>query len=215
MSLLRPRLLLLVASVLLLGACTTIQLEPLPEGLTDQPPADWSERSEQLKRFNAWQLSGKLAVKQPSDSGTAVINHWIQERDAYDLELSSSFLGMGRTSLQGVPGFISLTLPDGETYRSGDPEALIKAATGWQLPIDSLVWWIRGLPGPDGDFRLLFDDSSQLAMIRQQGWEIRYDRWQSFITGYPELPARITAVKDDKRVRMVVTRWQETTEQDR
>ncbi|MGM0769750.1 MAG: lipoprotein insertase outer membrane protein LolB [Pseudomonadota bacterium] len=211
---LTSRLLALTAVVLLFGACTTIQLEPLPEGLTDQPPSDWAERSEQLKRFDAWELSGKLAVKQPSDSGTAVINHWIQARDAYDLELSSSFLGMGRTSLQGVPGFISLTLPDGETYRSGDPEALIEAATGWQLPIESLVWWIRGLPGPDGDFRLLFDDASQLAMIRQQGWEIRYDRWQSFVDGYPQLPARITAVKDDKRVRMVVTRWDETTDRD-
>ncbi|MEX2474077.1 lipoprotein insertase outer membrane protein LolB [Marinobacter sp.] len=210
----RPHLLVLAAS-LLLGACTSIQLEPLPEGLTDQPPGDWTERSEQLKTFDTWELSGKLAVKQPSDSGTAIINHWIQERGGYDLELSSSFLGMGRTRLEGVPGFISLTLPDGETYRSGDPEALIKAATGWQLPIDSLVWWIRGLPGPEGDFRLLFDNSDQLAMIRQQGWEIRYDRWRSFIDGYPQLPARITAIKDDKRVRMVVTRWNETTEPSR
>lgn len=206
----RLRLLTLATMLMLLGACTTIQLEPLPEGLTDQPPADWTQRSEQLRRLDAWELSGKLAVKQPSDSGTAIINHWIQKQDAYDLELSSSFLGMGRTSLQGVPGFIALTLPDGETYRSGDPEALIKAATGWQLPIESLVWWIRGLPGPDGDFRLLFDSNRQLAMIRQHGWEIRYDRWQPFITGYPPLPARITAVKDDKRVRMVVTDWQAT-----
>lgn len=212
MNLFSPRLLLAVICALTLGACTSIQLEPLPEGLTDQPPADWSERSELLRNLHSWELSGKLAVKQPSDSGTAIINHWIQEREAYDLELSSSFLGMGRTSLQGVPGFISLTLPDGETYRSGDPEALIEAATGWQLPLNSLVWWIRGLPGPEGDFRLLFDENNQLAMIRQQGWEIRYDRWQSFIDGYPELPARLTAVKEDKRVRLVVTHWNETTD---
>lgn len=210
MNLLNPRLLLAATCALVLSACTSIQLEPLPEGLTDQPPADWSERSEQLRNLHSWELSGKLAVKQPSDSGTAIINHWIQEREAYDLELSSSFLGMGRTSLQGVPGFISLTLPDGETYRSGDPEALIQAATGWQLPLNSLVWWIRGLPGPEGDFRLLFDENNQLAMIRQQGWEIRYDRWQSFIDSYPKLPARITAVKEDKRVRLVVTHWAET-----
>lgn len=210
MNLRHPLRILAAAGVILLSACTTIQVEPLPEGLTDQPPGDWTQRSEQLKEFDRWELSGKLAVKQPSDSGTAVINHWIQDGDAYDLALSSSFLGMGRTRLQGVSGFISLTLPDGETYRSGDPEALIAAATGWQLPIESLVWWIRGLPGPDGDFRLLFDETDQLAMIRQQGWEIRYDRWQTFISDYPALPARITAIKEDKRVRMVVTRWNET-----
>jgi len=33
-----------------LSACTTIQLEPLPEGMTDQPPADWQDRSARLNR---------------------------------------------------------------------------------------------------------------------------------------------------------------------
>ena len=117
---------------------------------------------------------------------------------------------MGRTTLEGVPGFIELTLPNGERYQSGDPESLVNAATGWLLPIDSLAWWIRGLPGPDGDFRLFFDDKGQLAVIRQLGWEIRYDRWQAFIEGYPHLPARITAVKGEKRVRVVVTSWNQT-----
>lgn len=197
----------LLAVVAVLSACTTIQVEPLPEGMTDQPPAGWADRSERLNRFQHWQLTGKLAVKQPSDSGSAIINHWIQDGEAYDLALSSSFLGMGSTTLKGTPGFIELTLPGGDTYRSGDPEALVEAATGWQLPLDHLVWWIRGLPAPADDFRLLFDESSQLAIIHQAGWEIRYDRWQQFLADYPALPARITALKDDKRVRLVVSDW--------
>ena len=198
--------LLLIAG---LSACTTIQLEPLPEGLTDQPPADWQNRAAKLGQFDHWQLLGKLAVRQPSDSGTAIINHWIQEGEAYNLALSSSFLGMGSTTLKGMPGFIELRLSNGETYRSGDPEALIKAATGWQLPLQSLTWWIRGLPAPDGDFRLLFDDKGELAMIRQAGWEIRYDRWHQPQGDKPALPARVTALKEKKRVRVVVSSWQE------
>ncbi len=201
------RLALSLALAALLQACTTIQLEPLPEGMTDQPPRGWADRTRQLSRLDQWELSGKLAVRQPTDSGTALINHWIQDGEAYDLALSSSFLGMGSTSLKGVPGFIELTLPNGDTYRSNEPEELVEAATGWQLPIDHLVWWIRGLPAPGGDFRLLFDEQDQLAIIRQAGWEIRYDRWQDFLTGYPELPARITALKGEKRVRMVIGQW--------
>lgn len=193
--------------VTLLQACTTIRLEPLPEGMTDQPPAGWSDRTRELTRFDQWELSGKLAVRQPSDSGTALINHWIQDGEAYDLALSSSFLGMGSTSLKGVPGFIELTLSNGDTYRSNNPEELVEAATGWQLPIENLVWWIRGLPAPGGDFRLLFDEQDQLTILRQSGWEIRYDRWQDFLNGYPELPARITAMKGEKRVRMVIGQW--------
>lgn len=202
------RIPLLLAFLLALTGCTTIQLEPLPEGMTDQPPADWAKRTATLTRFDDWQLSGKLAVKQPSDSGTAIINRWQQQGERYDLALSSSFLGMGSTQLKGVPGFIELTMADGETYQSSDPETLVAAATGWQLPIDNLAWWIRGLPAPDGDFRLLFDEQNRLAILKQNGWEIRYDRWQAFVENVPELPARVTALKDDKRVRVVISRWQ-------
>ncbi|MBL3557266.1 MULTISPECIES: lipoprotein insertase outer membrane protein LolB [Marinobacter] len=196
-------------AALFLGGCTSLQVDPLPEGLTEQPPADWSSTSARRDQFRHWELTGKLAVRQPSDSGTAVINYWKQDQEAYELALSSSFLGMGRTTLEGVPGFIELTLPDGERYQSSDPEALVNAATGWQLPIDSLAWWIRGLPGPEGDFRLFFDDQDRLAVIRQLGWEIRYDRWKAFLDDYPPLPARITAVKGEKRVRVVVTSWEQ------
>ncbi len=194
-----------------LGACTTIQIEPLPEGMTDQPPANWAARSASLGQLDHWKLTGKLAVRQPSDSGTAIINHWIQDGESYDLALSSSFLGMGSTRLKGVPGFIELTLSNGETYRSGEPESLVQAATGWQLPLENLTWWIRGLPSPGSDYRLLFDEQGSLAIIRQDGWEIRYDRWQDFLASYPALPARITALKEDKRVRLVVSDWQEET----
>ena len=194
--------------VMLFAGCATIDLEPLPEGLTDQPPASWAQTESQLGDFDRWQLSGKLAVRQPSDSGTAIINHWTQRGRSYDIGLSSSFLGMGSTRLQGTPDFINLTLPSGDRYQSGDPEALVEAATGWQLPIGNLTQWIKGLPGTQGDYRLLFDDQGQLALIRQQGWEIRYDRWSRFLADYPPLPARLTAVKGEKRVRLVVTDWQ-------
>ncbi|WP_323752384.1 lipoprotein insertase outer membrane protein LolB [Marinobacter sp.] len=202
------RIPLLLALLFAITGCTTIQLEPLPEGMTEQPPVDWATRSTELTQFNHWLLSGKLAVKQPSDSGTAVINRWQQHNESYELALSSSFLGMGSTQLKGVPGYIHLTMPNGDSYQSSEPEKLIQAATGWQLPIDNLTWWIKGLPAPDGDFRLLFDEQNKLAILKQNGWEIRYDRWHPFIDTLPELPARITALKGDKRVRVVISRWQ-------
>lgn len=194
--------------LLTLGACATVTREPLPEGLTDQPPADWAQRQQQLQALDHWQLQGKLAVRQPSGNATAVINRWTQKQEHYDLALSSSFLGMGRTEISGSPGYIELRMPDGERYSSSNPPALIDAATGWQLPIDSLVWWVRGLPAPAGPYRLLFDDRGRLAAIRQQGWEIQYERWRKFMDTAPELPARLSAVRDDRLVRVAVTGWQ-------
>ncbi|WP_336367181.1 lipoprotein insertase outer membrane protein LolB [Marinobacter sp. C2H3] len=199
---------ILLALVGLVSACTTIQLEPLPEGMTDQPPAGWKATRQQLAAFDRWDLSGKLAVRQPSDSGTALINHWRQDGSRYELALSSAFLGMGSTRLQGSPGSLELTLANGDQYRSTNPEQLVADATGWQLPLESLSWWIRGLPAPGGGARLLFDQSGQLAMIQQAGWDIRYDRWQRFMDRLPALPQRITAVSGDRRVRLAISQWQ-------
>lgn len=200
----------LLALLLVIGGCASINLEPLPEGLTEQQPSDWSLQQQRLDDLTQWRLTGKLAVRQPTDSGTAIVNHWRQSGNAYDIGLSSAFLGMGSTRLQGTPEFIELTMPGGDRYQSGNPEALVEAATGWQLPLGNLTRWVKGMPGGDGGYRLLFDDQGQLALIRQQGWEIRYDRWENFIEGYPTLPARLTAVKGDKRVRLVISNWQVT-----
>lgn len=193
---------------LTLAACASVPKAPLPDGLTNQPPADWAQRSAQLTQLTRWELQGKLAVKQPDDSGSAIINQWRQVDEQYHLLLSSAFLGVGRTELEGMPGYLSLTMPDGKNYRSNDPQQLIQAATGWHFPLESLTWWIRGLPAPGDDFELLFDSSGELAAIRQQGWDIRIDRRQSFIDGYPALPARITALKGERRIRLVITQWQ-------
>ncbi|MDY6798258.1 MAG: lipoprotein insertase outer membrane protein LolB [Pseudomonadota bacterium] len=199
--------------VIALAGCASLRVEPLPEGLTDQPPEGWARRQQQVAQLTHWDLSGKIAVRQPSDSGSGVINHWKQRGDYYDLSLASAFLGMGATRLKGVPGYMQLTLSDGETYQSADPEALLKAATGWELPLNGLIWWVRGLPEPGYDFRLLFDEQGRLASIRQHGWDIRYDRWHNFMDSYPRLPARITALKGERRVRLVITRWQENHSQ--
>ena len=198
---------MVLALALSLAGCATIRQEPLPPGLTGQPPADWATRSERLQRFNQWQLAGKLAVRQPDDSASAVINEWVQDNEQYRLALSSSFLGMGSTRLEGSPGFIRLELPDGESYASSDPQGLIYAATGWELPIEALVWWVRGLPAPEGNFRLAFEQDGTLAQIEQHGWTIRYERWREFVAGRPALPARLTARKGEKLVRLVVSSW--------
>lgn len=199
---------LLPGLLMLLQACAPLTLAPVPDGLTQQVPADWPQRVQTLHRFSHWQLSGKLAVRQPDDSGSALINRWRQQGDRYEVALSSSFLGMGNTYLQGDTGFMELTLPNGDRYHSADPEALVTTATGWQLPLSELAWWVRGLPAPGGGVRLLFNTAGQPALLYQSGWEVRYERWQPFVSGLPELPARITAVKDDRQVRLVITGWQ-------
>jgi len=202
------RHLLLPALVAMLQACTSLTLAPVPDGLTVQAPDDWPQRMQALHRFSHWQLSGKLAVRQRGDSGTALINRWRQQGERYQLALSSAFLGMGNTYLQGNSSFMELTLPNGDRYQSANPEALVADATGWQLPLPELRWWIRGLPAPAKSARLLFDASGHLALMYQSGWEIHYERRQAFVAGLPELPARLTAVKGDRRVRLVITDWQ-------
>jgi hypothetical protein len=50
--------------------------------------------------------------------------------------------------------------------------------------------------------------SENLAQIEQSGWTIRYERWRDFVDGQPSLPARLTARKGEKLVRLVISSWQ-------
>ncbi|WP_097460826.1 lipoprotein insertase outer membrane protein LolB [Mangrovitalea sediminis] len=192
--------------VLLAGCASQVQL-PQEGRLSTAKPADWSVKQQQLASFDHWELQGKVAVSQPEHNDTGVINAWRQTGDTYHLQLSSSFLGMGSTTLNGAPGFITLTTSNGKRFSSNQPEELLLQETGWRLPVSQLSYWIRGIPAPDGSPKLYFSPQGQLRLLTQDGWRIHYQRERTWITGLPPLPALLTAEKGQVRVRVAVTAW--------
>src|SRR5690606_18888434 len=68
-------------------------------------------------------------------------------------------------------------------------EDLLEQQIGWRLPVENLLWWVRGLPAPDSPSRLQLNPDSRLARLAQAGWTVEYSRYQE-VEGV-QLPQRL------------------------
>lgn len=167
-------------------------------------PALWSAHKQQLTRLDGWQISGKVGIRAPKESGSATL-FWLQRQDYYDIRLSGP-LGRGAARLTGRPGSVLLEVANQGRYEAPTPEALLGEQLGWSLPVSHLVWWVRGLPAPGSKSRVTLNGDSRLANLEQDGWKIEY-------LSYVEqngfwLPERVKLHGPDLDVTLVVKDWQ-------
>ena len=86
---------------------------------------------------------------------------------------------------------------------------VLAEATGWEIPVEQLPDWVRGLPaqGAIAPEHLGFDAEGRPRVLRQQGWQVDYLDWYPAEAGRPALPRRIEAVNGDAKVRLIVDEW--------
>lgn len=166
--------------------------------------AQWNQHKQQLSHLDGWQISGKVGIRAPKDSGSGTL-FWLQRQDYYDIRLSGP-LGRGAARLTGRPGQVALEVANQGRYEAPDPETLLQDQLGWKLPVSHLVWWVRGLPAPDSKSRLTLDGDSRLANLDQDGWQVEYLSY-SEQNGF-WLPERIKLHGRDLDVTLVIKDWQ-------
>jgi outer membrane lipoprotein LolB len=186
--------------VLLLTACAA-----------HQPPAprdsNWSARQASLAQFDTWTASGKLALRTPELS-ESVSMEWRQQGDATRLLLSGP-LGVNATTIEKEGDTLSISQGDDRRALDlSDPLAL-ERATGWNLPLGALPYWLKGLPAPElavQDLELASDNPALLQTLRQDDWEIRYEQYADF--DQRTLPVRLHIQQGTTSVRVIVRAWE-------
>lgn len=157
-----------------------------------------------------WSFEGRVAVNAQGKGGNGRID-WRQQGDAYQVALSapitrqswrlSGDLHSDAGRLEGLEGGPR----DGE-----DAELLLKEATGWDIPLQSLVRWTRGLADAEyrgGPAQLEYAADGRLRSLRQQDWRVDFMDWFPPEAGRPAMPRRIEAARDGAKVRLVVDQW--------
>lgn len=187
---------------LLLAGCAGIGPRESVEGAGNT--ADWRHHKAQIARIDGWQISGKIGIRAPQDSGSGTL-FWLQRQDYFDIRLSGP-LGRGATRLTGRPDAVTLEIAGQGRYQADSPEALVERQLGWQLPVSNLLWWVRGRPAPDSRSRLSLDGASRLARLEQDGWQVNYLAYRNE-DGYA-LPERIRLEGRDLQVTLVIKDWQ-------
>lgn len=189
-------------AALLLSACAT---NPLPR--PDSGPANWGQHREQAGALQDWELRGKLGYRGPDANGSAWLN-WLQRDDHFDLTFTGP-MGAGATHISGDSSIAVLTRGREES-RASTVSTLTREALGINLPLDELLWWVRGLPAPGQSASLQVGDDQLLASLRQAGWQLLFDRY-TLVDGL-YLPSRIsgtgTGAYDGLGFTLVIHQWQ-------
>jgi len=209
---LRP-LLLAVGTVLLVSACTSVgpQKTPPPDvAYTVSPAAERAEaaRVQTLRDRPDWNFQGRVAVSRGRDGGSGRID-WVQQGSAYEVQLSAPVTRQSWRLLGDTAGgAVRLEGLQGGTREGADAALLLREATGWDIPVNELPDWTRGLVlEREGERGVQRDAEGRPRRLQQAGWDVQYLEWLPAEDGRPALPRRIEAVRGDAKVRLVVDQW--------
>ena len=152
-----------------------------------------------------WSLQGRAAIRTGRQGGSARIE-WLQsDLDSYSVTLSAPVTRQS-WRLDVTPRGAALAGLDGGPRHGPDAAVLLREVTGWDIPVDSLRYWLRGLPAPGSPAVYRFGADNALIGLDQSGWRIGFSR-----AGAEELPFRVEAERGDSRVRLLIDEWSDTT----
>ena len=179
---------------LLISACTTLQQPSRDNASTGTSSLEANRQIEQ------WQLSGKVGLRNGNQAHSAYLN-WRQCGSAYDIRLTGPF-GQGAAHLTGDDNYANLQTSDKQSFSASNPEQLLAQHFGWSLPINELLYWIRGVPSPQNDFQA----NNDLHGFSQQQWDVSYPKMTA--VNQFQLPAKAVAERAPFKVTVLIKNWQ-------
>ena len=186
--------------LLLISACAPLQTQPV----TATPPSTWPAHRAAMQAVDSWQLKGKLAYRNDHDSGSAWFD-WAQHGDSFTIYLSGPF-GVGTVKISGDSQTITLSQPGETDISSHSASALTQRLFGWQLPVEQMRAWIRGLPASSSN-RVIktFNAQGLLNTLQEDGWQLAISRYQHEPPG--PLPGKIKGHSDKLTFILLLKEW--------
>lgn len=171
-----------LAAVVVAG-CATIDDRPPTQDVT----AAWQQRQVELAALNHWQIRGRLSAR-TEDEGWHASLLWMRDNDRHAIDLWGP-LGRGHVRLNQDPSGAQLRDAQNNTYWAKDGKRLLFDITGWWLPLDSLNYWVLGVPVPAEPNVQSLDASGRLKRLRQLGWDIDFVQYRR--QGNYDLPSKL------------------------
>jgi outer membrane lipoprotein LolB len=176
---------------LLLAACATQR--PAQQPL---PPA---------AQLDAFQLDGRITLQVEKERFPGSVR-WAHAPRREELWFYSP-VGSAVAHLVQDPDGALLVDAQGQEHRAADLRTLAWQRLGWDLPLEGLSWWVRGLawPGAPVD-RSTRDEQGRLSQLEQAGWRIDYLGWGGG-NGRESLPSKLDLTGERLRLRLLIQDW--------
>ena len=191
----------MLAAVLLLTACSTVKTS------SETNPADlarYEQRAIVISAVETWALRGRLAVSDENDGGSGTLR-WRVGPDSNRMDFHGA-MGRGAWQLESGGGRAELKLADGSSYSAASVGELVRGQLGWEIPVEALSWWVRGLAVPGSKGHKVLGEDGTLSFLNQSGWAIEYGRYRE-VAGFV-LPSKLTARKEEKTVKLAIRNWE-------
>lgn len=189
MMLRRAPTLVALATVLLLGACA--ELRPLFRDNEQGNPEPFEMLGRMYVRYGAQAVSGTL--------------RWAHATERDEVWIGGPLGQTGAHIVRDVSG-AALTTASQQTYRAMSIESLTREGLGWSFPLVDLSYYVLGdvPPGAAAPQRVPDEDAWRLD---HNGWAVQWTpREPPGDAAAP--PARLTLVRDDVEIRLVVDQLQ-------
>lgn len=194
---LHPYGLLALLIAVLGGGCAIDRGVALPD------LADWSSRQAVLADLDDWAFSGRIAVRSGEDGFNGRVR-WRQQPGAFSAALSGP-LGAGTVQIEGDGRSMTVVDNEGSVVLLADPEADLRRRYGWTIPVDSLRYWVLGIPDPGLPAYLDFGEDGTASRLEQGGWHVEISQYGE--GGGQRMPRRINAENGGSRVRLIIDSW--------
>jgi outer membrane lipoprotein LolB len=195
-----PRKLAAALGVAALGLIAGCRSLPVPAPVA----VSWEERRPQLQARQRFELKGRVAIA-VADQGVNANLQWIQTDERTQVTLEGPF-GVGAVRISAAGNDLAIVNADGQRLDSDAAHAELTSRLGFDPPLQSLRYWIQGVPDPATPaIQTLEPGQQRLQALAQDGWSIFYTSYS--LVGNEWLPERLTVQRDTVRVRLLVDGW--------
>ncbi len=170
----------------------------------------WERHERLVRHLPDWKARGKVAYRLPDDGGSANLI-WEQSGAQSELNLSGP-LGAGSTQVRNDGPLISVRRDGIERSYPADAAPWLPNGALMPIPIDSIHYWLRGIPDPNRPIGELSTQDGLARTIRQEGWLVAIDEYHE--DGPAPLPRRlrIEADKVGLTLRTYLRQWSFTVD---
>ena len=175
--------------VLLISGCSSVPIES--EGRYE------TQSRESLYKLEQWAFEGRVAITGKKEAWQANIN-WTHATNEEKIKLAGP-LGQGATFIQLTGNSVTIDRGDNKPLRSTQPELFINQQLGLFVPVQSLRYWVVGLPEPNSRYSLISSG------FTQAGWLIDYKQMHS-VNARP-MPYKITISNEQLKLKLIIDQW--------
>jgi outer membrane lipoprotein LolB len=172
--------------VLLISACSSVPIEP--EG---------RYQVQTRKSLQRWSFEGRVAIAGKKEAWQATIN-WAHAINEEKIKLAGP-LGQGATLIQLTGDNVTIDRGDNKPLTSTQPELFINQQLGLFVPVQSLSYWVVGVPEPNSRYNLT------PTGFTQTGWLIDYKQMKS--VNSLAMPYKITVSNEQLKLKLIIDQW--------